>query len=243
MRPSKGGYREAGHVDQVVNGYRPRLTPGNLDRILAKGQSSTDLIHTQSTRLWGFRAPSRPAPGGDGQSSARPLPRPERTAARSARGRQPFKYGNVRVANLMDKVLAPTGAPPEGGQARRPRVSWRFEDGCSAPRAPTEGRPGQPSTTHCTDTGGQQEGREGAPPGSSTLTQTSCAGEIADDAHPHPPVGPGWLGGRGGCDRPRCPGELVKVLPGVAIDRPCVFRPVGRGKGETPPAGTGWNVT
>jgi len=53
MRPSKGGYHEAGHVDQLVDGYRPRLTPRNLDGILAKGQSSTDLIHTQSTQVFG----------------------------------------------------------------------------------------------------------------------------------------------------------------------------------------------
>jgi len=53
MRPSKGGYHEAGHVDQLVDGYRPRLTPRNLDGILAKGQSSTDLIHTQSAQVFG----------------------------------------------------------------------------------------------------------------------------------------------------------------------------------------------
>jgi hypothetical protein len=55
MRSSKGGRHEAGHVDQLVNGYRPQLTPGNLVRILAKGQSSTDLIHTKSTQVfWSF---------------------------------------------------------------------------------------------------------------------------------------------------------------------------------------------
>jgi hypothetical protein len=52
MRSSKGGYHEAGHVDQLVDGYRPRLTPGNLVRILAKGQSSTDLIHTESAQVF-----------------------------------------------------------------------------------------------------------------------------------------------------------------------------------------------
>ncbi len=30
------------------DGYRPWLTPGNLNRILAKGQSSTDLILTEA---------------------------------------------------------------------------------------------------------------------------------------------------------------------------------------------------
>jgi hypothetical protein len=55
MRSSKGGRLEAGHVHQLVNGYRPRLTPRNLVRILAKGQSSTDLIHTKSTQVfWSF---------------------------------------------------------------------------------------------------------------------------------------------------------------------------------------------
>lgn len=51
MRSSKGGYREARHVDRLVDGYGPRLTPGNLVRILARGQSSTDLIHTESTQV------------------------------------------------------------------------------------------------------------------------------------------------------------------------------------------------
>ena len=65
MRSSKGGYHEARHVDQLVDGYGPQLTPRNLVRILAKGQSSTDLIHTESTRVSReFRAPSRPPPGG-----------------------------------------------------------------------------------------------------------------------------------------------------------------------------------
>ena len=65
MRPSKGGYHEAGHIDQLVDGYRPRLTPGNLTRILAKGQSSTDLIHTESTQVFrSFRHHFEPPRGG-----------------------------------------------------------------------------------------------------------------------------------------------------------------------------------
>jgi hypothetical protein len=96
MRSSKGGYHEADHVDQLVNGYRPRLTPRNLVRILAKGQSSTDLIHTKSTQVfWSFghllahtprrgqndpalghclgrNAPQRVRPEGGGRSSTKP---------------------------------------------------------------------------------------------------------------------------------------------------------------------------
>ncbi len=37
-----------------VNGYRPRLTPGHLIKFLAKGQSSSDLILTESPRRLGF---------------------------------------------------------------------------------------------------------------------------------------------------------------------------------------------
>ena len=103
MRSSKGGCHEAGHVNQLVNGYRPRLAPGNLVRILAKGQSSTDLIHTKSTQVfWSFghllaRTPRR----GQDDSSARPLPRSERTAARSARGRRPFKHETVHITTRV----------------------------------------------------------------------------------------------------------------------------------------------
>jgi len=103
MRSSKGGYHEAGHVDQLVNGYRPRLTPRNLVRILAKGQSSTDLIHTESAQVFRSFGHLHAHPRRDRRSSARPLPRPERTAARSARGRQPFKYGTVRGHHAYGK--------------------------------------------------------------------------------------------------------------------------------------------
>ena len=107
MRSSKGGRHEAGHVDQLVNGYRPQLTPGNLVRILAKGQSSTDLIHTKSTPVfWSFRrhqAREIPGTGAPRPSGTRPPPRPERhrSAARSARGRRPGKHETVRVTTLV----------------------------------------------------------------------------------------------------------------------------------------------
>lgn len=60
IRASSGGYRTAGHVPK--DGYRPRLTPRNLMKILAKGQSSTDLIMTESHRgisVFGYRCPRR----------------------------------------------------------------------------------------------------------------------------------------------------------------------------------------
>ena len=37
-----------GQSHQQVDGYQPRLTPRNLRRILAKGQSSTDLVLTEA---------------------------------------------------------------------------------------------------------------------------------------------------------------------------------------------------
>ena len=96
MRSSKGGYHEARHADQLVDGYGPRLTPGNLVRILAKGQSSTDLIHTESTQVSRSFGHLLAHPRGDGRSSARPPPKPERAAARSTKGKRPVKYETVR---------------------------------------------------------------------------------------------------------------------------------------------------
>lgn len=68
------------------DGYRSGLTPGNLDRIVAKGQSSTDLNLTKWQGPFGFRSPS-PGRGGTAPEKARPSlhgsgarlpPRPER---------------------------------------------------------------------------------------------------------------------------------------------------------------------
>jgi hypothetical protein len=225
MRPSKGGYREAGHVDQLVDGYRPRLTPGNLVRILAKGQSSTDLIHTESAQVFRSFGHLLARPRGGRRSSARPPPKPEHAAARSARGRQPFKHGTVPVTILMVvKVLGgwrrpgPSLSALPKGPAQRPEAGP--PRGCSGvprtsfcPHPPPAvlfrgQRQGEESpNTHRTNAGGQQDGRGRAPPGSSTPTQASCAEEITIGAHPVGPSvnGPGCFDGRGGCDRPRCP--------------------------------------
>jgi len=52
--------------------------------------------HRKRAGLSEFRAPFRPPPQrGSRQSGARPPPRPEHAAARSAKGRQPFKYETV----------------------------------------------------------------------------------------------------------------------------------------------------
>jgi hypothetical protein len=132
IRSSKGGRHEAGHVDQLVNGYRPQLTPGNLVRILAKGQSSTDLIHTKSTQVfWSFgHLLARNPPERAGRSSARPLPRSERTAARSARGRRPFKHETVHITTRVVSTFGGNegaagrwllaGVPSHRGPARQP---------------------------------------------------------------------------------------------------------------------------
>lgn len=131
MRSSKGGRHEAGHVNQLVNGYRPQLTPGNLVRILAKGQSSTDLIHTKSTQVfWSFghllartprrgqddlalghclgrNAPQRVRPEGGDRSSTKPYISPrgwcQGLVIRGAPGRR-----------------FPAGVPSRRGPARQP---------------------------------------------------------------------------------------------------------------------------
>jgi hypothetical protein len=46
IHPSSGGHH--GPVTSRKDGYRPRLSPRHLIRILAKGQSSTDLIITEA---------------------------------------------------------------------------------------------------------------------------------------------------------------------------------------------------
>ena len=79
-----------------------------------------------------------PTPRQGRQSGARSLPRPERTAARSARGRQPFKYGTARVAILMVERFGPAGAPP----ARRASST---AGGVLALREQVDARPGPPA--------------------------------------------------------------------------------------------------
>jgi len=80
MRTSSGGHRTASHVPR--DGYRPRLTPRNLMKILAKGQSSTDLIETESHRgisVFGYRHPVK-------DSGTEPPPRSESSDDRSFLG-------------------------------------------------------------------------------------------------------------------------------------------------------------
>jgi hypothetical protein len=86
--------------------------------------------HQKHAGLLEFRAPSRPyPPERAGRSSARPLPGPERTATRSARGRRPFKHETVHITTRVvsrfgDKRGAgrwfPTGVPSHRGPARQP---------------------------------------------------------------------------------------------------------------------------
>lgn len=71
-----------------------RLPPGVYPQKSGKNLSQGPIIHRphphQKRRLLEFRAPSYP-PGGR-SSGARLPPGPERTVARSVRGRQPLKY-------------------------------------------------------------------------------------------------------------------------------------------------------
>jgi len=77
MDPSRGGYRTVGHVEKL-DGYRPRLTPGNLKQNLSQGP----IIHrphayrgAKASRIWVTLAPEG--------SSVRPLPRLESSDDRS----------------------------------------------------------------------------------------------------------------------------------------------------------------
>ena len=91
-----------------VDGYPPGLTPRNLVQNLSQGPIiHRPHPHPKQQRLREFLAPSRPPAGR--KSGTRPPPGPERTAARSVGGKQPFKYET-------------TGAPYRGEVFRDPTV-------------------------------------------------------------------------------------------------------------------------
>jgi len=86
MHLSRGGHQRP-VTSTCVDGYRPRLTPRNLDMILAKGQSSADLILTEAqeaSRISGSPSPPSMEEGGGG---GRPLPRLESSGDRSTIGK------------------------------------------------------------------------------------------------------------------------------------------------------------
>jgi len=62
--------RPRGRSRRQIDGYRPRLTPRNLNRIVAKGQSSTDLKLTEAPKHLGFRSPL-PTRGFGGENTSR----------------------------------------------------------------------------------------------------------------------------------------------------------------------------
>jgi hypothetical protein len=260
MRPSKGGYHEAGHVDQLVDGYRPRLTPGNLVRILAKGQSSTDLIHTESTQVFrSFGHLLAHLPGGDERSSARPPPKPEHAAARSARGRQPFKHETVPVATpVAIRVLVggrPSSQPERPIERASSKARGRTTRGCSGvPRTSfvrVRLRPsglrgsavGEGPHTHCTNAGGQQGGRAGTAGFVDPDTGELCRREhpLVPTPSAHRSTAQGEEGGAA-ANGHGAPRTATESRPGVVTDRPKFFDQMAA-KGGTPPARTGWNVT
>lgn len=100
IRPSKGGHRPPVTSEPGSNGYRPRLTPRHLIRIVAKGQSSTDLIHTQSTSALGISGTFRPGSNPSRPAQSHRLDRND-AAARSARGRRPGKHETVQVTTRV----------------------------------------------------------------------------------------------------------------------------------------------
>jgi hypothetical protein len=88
-----------GHDDQLVDGYRPGLTPRNLVKNLSQGPIiHRPHPHQKQRRLLEFQAPSNPSSRGeDGSSGTRLPPGPEHAAARSVGGRQPFKHETARA--------------------------------------------------------------------------------------------------------------------------------------------------
>ena len=138
--------RSRSHRPRRIDGYRPWLTPRNLTRILAKGQSSTDLIHTQSTQVFGSfgQLPTRRVP----EDAQRAVHREAtawtgtRWAARSAKGRRPGKYetglghhtdgrkrcfregAGGRSPDLSALSKGPARRPGTGPPPRVPKTSW-----------------------------------------------------------------------------------------------------------------------
>lgn len=114
-----------------VDGYRPWLTPGNLIRILAMGQSSTDLIHTgKHAGLSGVsgsvtprRTLGREAPAWAGTARARSGAFGQRTATGQVRnhGGSPYLWFKIHQEGL--------GGRP-GSQPERPteRASSKARD-------------------------------------------------------------------------------------------------------------------
>lgn len=97
----------------MVDGYRPGLTPRNLVKNLSQGPIiHRPHPHQKQQRLLEFRAPSNP-PGGRSSGTRLP-PGPERTVARSVRGRQPFKYetmGHHTVVVCLETRRSAHGGP------------------------------------------------------------------------------------------------------------------------------------
>lgn len=135
-----------GHDDQLVDGYRPGLTPRNLVKNLSQGPIiHRPHPHQKQQRLLEFLAPFRP-PGG-GQSSTRPPPGPEHAAARSVRGRQPFKHETARAPYcgcvFRDPSVCERGVatPPTGPPGMSPGTTQRRGDGTPEPtHCPVRGR-------------------------------------------------------------------------------------------------------
>lgn len=88
----------------MVDGYRSRLTPGRLARILAKGQSSTDLIHTTSTKACGFQTPTRSSPDGNAIAAIghrQDRSAPQRTRPKESNRASTKPYLSRRVSSLV----------------------------------------------------------------------------------------------------------------------------------------------
>lgn len=122
MRPSRGGYRQVGHVDAPERGQRlpaAAYPQKSVARILARGQSSTDLIIPERTAPFGVRL----VPPSD-QGPQKATASVETRDSRLTSGRRPCKQ---EIDGLMGGGRG--DHPPEEGASRHASPAIREPGG------------------------------------------------------------------------------------------------------------------
>lgn len=156
--------------DQLVRRLPTVAYPQKSDSNLSQGPVIyRPHPHQKHTGLLEFRAPSHPLERGDDRD-ARPPPGPECTAARSARGRRPFKHETVRSTTLV-----------EGNHVGSCRGFWGGRSGHKRVVSSTPGRSAQSARTRAGSTARGRETGVPSPPKSVRAphrTKRCC---------PHPP--------------------------------------------------------
>lgn len=163
--------------DQLVRRLPTVAYPQKSDSNLSQGPVIyRPHPHQKHTGLLEFRAPSHPLERGDDRD-ARPPPGPECTAARSARGRRPFKHETVRTTTLV-----------EGNHVGSCRGFWGGRSGHKRVVSSTPSRSAQSARTRA---GSTARGREtGVPSPPKECSGASSNEEVLSASAPAPPPQP-----------------------------------------------------